>query len=324
MGYKHFTSEQRAELSVLLRAGLEQDEIAILLDKNPSSISREINRNSDERTGNYHAKAAKIKTRLRREESKRKQRKIKNDSDLEKYIILKLKKFWSPEQIAGRLKLKQAKIVVGKDAIYQYIYSAKPGLIKYLRFKKNKYRRRRGTKIREELREEAKKRRIDVRPGIIGKRERIGDWEGDTIIGKDKKSAILTHVERKSGYLMADKLDTRTSNETMAKIIQRFKNIPKFKRFTGTYDNGPEFSSHQEIERFTSMVIYFAFPYHSWERGSNENTNGLLRQFFPKGIPFVNITQEDIDNAVLLLNNRPRKRLDYFTPKEIFSNCTSS
>ena len=157
------------------------------------------------------------------------------------------------------------------------------------------------------------------RPDIINERERIGDWEGDTIIGKERTKRILTHVERKTGYLIADFLPTVSAEIVAEKIAQRFKKLPRQKRHSITYDNGTEFSSHEIIERKTNATVYFANPYHSWERGTNENTNGLLRQFFPKGSSFATITEEDVERAVKLLNRRPRKRLEFSTPYEIFS-----
>lgn len=192
-------------------------------------------------------------------------------------------------------------------------------MVKCLRCQKGKYRRRYGTRIREKQREAKKKRRIDERPEIIEQRVRIGDWEGDTIIGKDRKPAILTHVERRSGLILADKLDRATAEMTKQKTIERFERIPRNKKHTITYDNGSSFSDHDMTEKQTGIKIYFAFPYHSWERGTNENANGLLRQFFPKKINFATITQQDIQKAVGLLNNRPRKRLKYLTPYEIFN-----
>lgn len=152
----------------------------------------------------------------------------------------------------------------------------------------------------------------------MDKRERIGDWEGDTIVGKERTKQILTHVERKSGLLLGDKLEHSTAEETKNKTIERFKTIPKNKKFTSTYDNGTTFSEHEMTEKKTGIEIYFAWPYHSWERGANENANGLLRQFFPKKSSFAMITQEAVDEACGLLNNRPRKRLGYLTPNEVF------
>ena len=234
----------------------------------------------------------------------------------------KIKKYWSPEQIAGRLKRKyplDKSKHIGKDTIYKYIYSKRRDLVKYLRCQKGKYRRRYGTRMREKQREKLKKKRIDARSKVIDKRSRIGDWEGDTVIGKDRKPAILTHVERKSGYLLADKLARATAELTKETVIKRFGRVAKDKKYTITYDNGSEFAEYELIERMIEMDIFFAYAYHSWERGTNENTNGLLRQFFPKKTNFATITQKDIQKIVRLLNSRPRKRLNYATPYEIFN-----
>lgn len=168
------------------------------------------------------------------------------------------------------------------------------------------------------------KKRINTRPEIIEKRERIGDWEGDTIVGKERKLAILTHVDRKSGYLIANKLNKITAEYVNKITIQTFKDFPDNAKQSITYDNGTYFSQYEFIERDTSMDVYFAFPYHSWERGTNENTNGLLRQFYPKKSPFKNITQINLDKYVNLINNRPRKRLHYRTPCEVFNECCTS
>ena len=317
MSYSHLTQDDRIRLSALKRAGLKQCEIARQLKKDPATISRELERNGKD--ANYHAGESKQLAKERRMAAKQGFKKIQNDPELEKYIVKKLKKYWSPEQISGRLKLKNNdKPVISHETIYQYIYNDKPALKKYLRCKKGKYKRRYGTKIRERQREALKKKRIDLRPPEIEQRKEIGHWEGDTIKGKDNSGSILTHVERKSGYLKADKL-VRALAEIVAEMTERrFKRIPRDKKKTTTYDNGTEFSEHEYIEKQTKMDIYFAHPYHSWERGTNENTNGLLRQFFPKKSSFTNISQKDITRAVILINNRPRKRLGYLTPHEVF------
>lgn len=328
MSYKHFTTKERFELSALLKTNrLSQKEIAKELSKSESAISREISRNNSE-DDRYIPGEAIQKTKERYWLANQRFRKIENNEELEKYIISRLKKHWSPEQIAGRLKEKNnQRTIIHHETIYQYIYNKNPKLIKYLRCKKGKYRRRYGTKIRENRREKAKlaNRRIDKRPKIIEDRKRIGDWEGDTIVGEEKTKHILTHVERKSGYLLADKLERATAEETAKKTIARFKKLPKKKRYSCTYDNGNTFAGYESTEKQLCMDIYFAYPYHSWERGTNENTNGLLREFFPKKTPFAKIRQRDIDQAVKLINNRPRKRLSYLTPHEVFNNinCTS-
>lgn len=321
MSYFHFKPEQRNELSALLKAGLTQKRAAELLGKTASAVCQELKRNpADTKTG-YDAGKAKLRAKRKRVAANQRFRKIGNNSWLRNYIIRKIKKYWSPEQISGRLKLKwpDDKIRhIGKDSIYAFIYEERKGLVKYLRCQKGKYRRRYGTRIRIKQREELKKKRIDKRPETVEKRERIGDWEGDTIIGKERTIHILTHVERKSGLLLADKLERGTAEQTKIKTMERFKKIPKNKKRTITYDNGTTFSEYETTEKNTGIEIYFAWPYHSWERGTNENTNGLLRQFFPKKSSFAIITQRQIEEACGLINNRPRKRLDYLTPNEVF------
>lgn len=201
-------------------------------------------------------------------------------------------KYWSPEQIAGRWNKFHKKKHISKDSIYKFVYKKRKDLVKYLRCQKGKYRRRYGTRIREKQREKLKKRRIDQRPEIINERGRIGDFEGDTMIGKDKKPTILTHVERKSGLVLADKLEKGTAKAAKEKTIKRFKQIKKDKKYTITYDNGSVFSEHKTTKEQTGLMIYFAYPYHSWERGCNENANGLLRQFFPKKLTLLQLRKK--------------------------------
>jgi IS30 family transposase len=321
MSYHHFSSEQRNELAVLLRAGFKQNKIAELLSKSPSAVSQELSRNVALTKTGYDAGIAKKKTKSRRVEANQRLKKIDHNPWLKNYIVKKIKRYWSPEQISGRLKIKyknEKEKQIGKDSIYKFLYAERKDLVKYLRCQKGKYRRRYGTRIRQKQRETLKKKRIDQRPEIVEKRERIGDWEGDTIIGKERTKQILTHVERKSGLLVADKLEFSTAEETKKKTVARFETVSKKKKHTLTYDNGTTFSEHELTERETGLTIYFAYPYHSWERGTNENTNGLLRQFFPKKSFFAMITQGQIDWACKLINNRPRKRLNYLTPNEVF------
>ena len=320
MSFKHFTPKNKNELSILLRAGLKQVEVAKLLKKTPSAICQELKRNPANTKTGYSARISKINSRNRRIKANKRFRKLDNNKWLRNYIHVKIKLKWSPEQISGRLKISypdDRSRRIGKDSIYKYIYSERKDLVKYLRCQKGKYRRRYGTRIREKQREKLKKKRIDKRPKEVEEKSRIGDWEGDTIVGKDK-SHILTHVDRKSGYAMADKLIKGLAELTRIKTQERFNKLPKNKKLTITYDNGSIFAEHELTEKKTGIDIYFAWPYHSWERGCNENFNGLLRQFFPKKSSFANIKQEDIEKAVKLINNRPRKRLNYTTPAEVF------
>ena len=322
MSYKHITPDQRNELSALLRANLEKKEIAKVLKKHRTSIWRELRRNpSGKEKKRYNARQAKQLTKERRAKANTRFKKLENNKWLRRYVLKKIKKYWSPEQIAGRLKRQyplSKKKLISKDSIYKFIYEKRPYLVKYLRCQKGKYRRRYGTRIREKQREALKKRRIDSRPEIVELKQRIGDWEGDTVVGKDRKPAILTHAERKSGLLLGDKLERATKEVTKEKTVARFKKVPKNKKHTMTYDNGTEFWEYELMEKETGMTVYFAYPYHSWERGCNENANGLLRQFFPKKSLFAQITQKQIDQAVSLINHRPRKRHNYLTPYEVF------
>lgn len=316
MSHRQLSSKERIVLEKLFYAHIKQKEIAIILHRDKSTISKELSRNKG-KNGRYLAKTAKEKLQKRRTKANQKFKKVASKSSLRQFLIRKLKKYWSPQQISATLSQRYHSIC--HETIYQFVYQERPDLKKYLRGRKGKYRKRHGTINREKEREEAKKRRIDTRPKIVETRKRIGDWEGDTIKGGDKKSAILTHVDRKSGYLIANRLERALSEKVRTVTITEFSQLPKRKLRTITYDNGTEFSDYETTELWLKTDIYFAYPYHSWERGTNENTNGLLRQFFPKGTDFTKITDFELQAAVKLINNRPRKRLNYHTPKEVFS-----
>lgn len=316
MAYQHITTDQRHKIQSYLEIGMDQKEIAACLGKSESAVSREIKNNSYP-DGRYNARHADKLFRQRRKDGKRQTRKLVTDRKLRRAVLRLLKKKKSPEQIAGRRERLKKPYVV-HQTIYNYIYKERPEFGKYLRRKRNHYRRRQGTAERENAREEAKKRRIDQRPATVELRKEIGHWEGDTIRGKEKITAIATHVERVSGYAIADKLDHATAENLKQKTVNSFKQIPEEKKKTETLDNGIEFSAYELMEKGTGMTVYFAHPYHSWERGTNENFNGLLREYFPKGTPFATITQTDVNRAVRELNHRPRKRLNYLTPYEVF------
>lgn len=324
MSYKHITRDKRVELSTLLRAGIKKKEISEQLGIDRTTIWREIKRNKGKR-GEYDVRTAHAKACRRRQEANDKGNKIKNNEDLKRYITKKLRLYWSPEQISGRLKIESEDRGVCHETIYRYIYEQDPELKKYLRQKKGRYRRRHGTKKRRIQASEMMKKRIDQRPSIVEERKRVGDWEGDLVIGKERKKAILTHVDRKSGLLRATKLEQIDSEYVKDKIVSCFQKVSKRHCCTVTYDNGSSFAKHDLVEREANVEVYFAYPYRSWERATNENTNGLLRQFYPKKSPFKEITQKNLDKIVSLINNRPRKRLHYRTPLEVFhQRCTSS
>lgn len=319
MGMLHiqFNRVTRIELAILLTTGKNQTECSKILGISRTNVCLEINRNKDA-DGIYRGVSAHKKYLQRRKGVKKKYRKIENNPKLRTYIESKLKLKWSPEQIAGRLK-KDGITHVVHETIYTYIYKTEPTLCMYLRCKKNKYRRKRGSIARIQRNKASKIKLIDERDPIVDLRTRVGDWEGDTVVGKEKTQRILTYVERKTGYAKALKLDIVSAEIVQEKTVSIFKYIPKEKRLTLTRDNGVEFGDLDiDLEIKTNMQVYRAHPYHSWERGTNENWNGLLREFFPKGMLFASITQYDIDRAVKLLNDRPRKRLGYATPREEF------
>ena len=239
--------------------------------------------------------------------------------DLEKYILKKIEFYWSPKQISGRWRLETHE-KLSKDTIYRYIYFHHSELIrKYFRRKGKKYCNHRGIRFQDKY-QLINRRMIDRRPKSVEKRFHIGHWEWDTIVWVrwGSKEVILTNVERKTGYLLATKLSRGTGENVLYATTQLFCVLPRYKRKTMTYDNWREFSAHRMIEYETKMTVYFAHPYHSWERGSNENTNWLLRQFIPKKTDFKDTTEEQIQYYTELINHRPRERLWWLTPHEAF------
>jgi IS30 family transposase len=323
MSHHHLTREQRSELGALKAAGLKQCEIATQLGVHPSTISRELRRCQTRNKSGYHAATAALLARQRRARANGLRRKLICDPKLRRYVAAKLRLDWSPEQICGRLA-RQGKARLCHETIYAWIYRDEPHLKGHLRHGGTHYRRRRGTNKRWYEREKRRRRWIDDRPGIVAARLRLGDWEGDTVVGTDQKSRLLTYTERKSGYELAATLSRATFPELSDKTVQLFANLPTKKKQTLTLDNGREFNQFEYIEATTGLIIYFCHPYRSWERGTNENTNGLLRQYFPKKTSLEFVTQAELDRAVARLNTRPRKRLGYRTPAEVFrENCVS-
>lgn len=233
-----------------------------------------------------------------------------------RFIKKELIQHKSPEQIAGILKKK--KRTLAPSTIYRYIDERAPHLKMYLRSQKGRYRRKYGTKMRETEREKTKKRRIDERPNIIERRGRIGDFEGDTLMGRDKRVRVVSFVDRRSGYLIAFLLPKMHAELLTSLAWNHLKRIPKRKRKSITLDNGTEFSDWEHLEKKSGMTIYFAYPYHAWERGTNENTNGLLRQYFPRSLDFNLMTGKELQHVVRRLNNRERKRLKFKSPHQVF------
>jgi len=247
---------------------------------------------------------------------------IEKWSELEWYILEKIQKYYSPKQISWRWRIRSNE-ALSKDTIYSYIYNTHRELIKkFFRRKGKKYVHKRKQKYQIQQR-----RSIHRRPKSIERRTTLGHWESDTVVGKRKtltKKVILTHVERKSWFLIARVLNSSHSNNVVNATIEDFSNLPKYKRKSMTFDNWREFAYHYDIEREINITIYFADPYKSYQRWTNENTNWLLRQFLPKWSDFESLTEQELQEYVALINNRPRERLWFMTPNEVFNNKIKS
>jgi len=320
MSYHQLTQTKRIEIAVLQRAGLSLRTIATQIGYSHSTVSRELRRHSWHNPSGYDARQARLQLKRKRLSANQHRRKLSTNKKLVSIVENKLRANWSPEQIAGWLKATHSYLYVCTQTIYDWIYTHGRGLMSHLHCRKGKYRRTRQNTLRKQKRAEiASLRNISKRPKRIELRKLYGDWEGDTIHGSNHSGYIATHVDRKSGYLTARVLpkEQYSSSGFAAATEQCFGHITPQYRRTLTLDNGPEMKAPETIERTTGVKVYYANPYHSWERGTNENTNGLLRFYFPKKSSFKNITQEELDLAVKEINTRPRKRLGYKSPVEL-------
>ncbi len=317
--YRHLTYEQRCQISVLLRSEgfISQTKIAELIGSNQSTVSREIKYNSGKR--GYFPKQAHNMAVLRRHKASSSA--IKLTPELEVYIESKLKLQWSPEQISGRM-VKSDITKISTERIYQHIWRDKRNggtLYKHLRRSGKKYNKRASKTAGRGLIPNCVG--IEERPDIVETKKRVGDFEVDTIVGRNHRGAILSIVDRVTKLTLLVLLPRGTAKNVLNAMIAAL-NPFKENVLTITSDNGKEFARHEEIAKELSAGFYFAHPYCSWERGLNENTNGLVRQYLPKKTDFTTITQSDVDKIQHLLNTRPRKTLGYQTPSEVFSNAT--
>jgi IS30 family transposase len=314
MTYTQLTQEQRYQIYALLKMEHSQTEIAIGLGVHKSTINREVRRNRGKR--GYRPKQAHRFTLKRRRNAATK----RIPAEIWTRIDEKLRQDWSPEQVSGWLK-KNTDTVVCHEWIYQHIYKDKRSggdLYKHLRCQKKRRKRvgdydRRG-KIPNQV-------SIEQRPEIVEQRERIGDWEGDTIIGAGRQGAIVTLVERKSRFTLLKQVANRTAAAVEEAILDLLRPY-QAATHTITFDNGKEFANHQSIAKKLQAEVYFAHPYASWERGTNENTNGLIRQYVPKGSDFSSLSVDLISFVKERLNDRPRKCLDFLTPHMVFSQLS--
>jgi transposase, IS30 family len=309
--YNQLNQIQRYQIEILKKAGNNQKEIAILLGVAPSTIGRELKRNKGKK--GYRPKQAQIKAESRRQQAPRT---LKMTPALIVLIEDMILLDWSPEQISGTLKEEQD-ISISHERIYQHIWTDKlngGSLYKHLRQSGKKRKQYASKDKRGQIRNRVS---IDDRPMIVNEKTRIGDWEIDTVIGKNHQGALVTIVDRVSKLTLIKKVASKHADVVTAATITLLRPYLD-KTLTITADNGKEFSGHEKMKAALDADVYFAHPYSSWERGLNENTNGLIRQYFIKGSSFENITDKDVEEVMEKLNHRPRKTLNYKTPHSVF------
>jgi transposase, IS30 family len=310
LSYTQLTREQRYQIYALKKADHNQAEMASIIGVHKSTISRELSRNCGQRS--YRPRQAQELTAARKLSARRAR------IEPATWVLIEslLRQQWSPEQISGRLKLEQNQSV-SHERIYQHIYRDKQqGGTLHLNLRCQKKRRKRyGSRDRRgRIPNQVS---IEERPPIVQEKRRIGDWEADTIIGRHHRQAILSLVERRSKLTRLKKVERNTADLVTGASLALLGELAEGVH-TITSDNGREFAGHDEIAHGLQAKFYFAHPYSSWERGLNENTNGLVRQYFPKKHDFSKITEKQLDRVVERLNNRPRKTLGYKTPNEVF------
>lgn len=316
-GYHHVTRDIRSQIYALKAIDMPLREIAKIVERDVSTISREIKRNMGGR--GYRYKQANEKAIERRQKASKQSKKL--TPEIIAYIEEKLHEKWSPEQISGRLK-HDGKTSVSYETIYQHVWANKRlggDLYKHLRHNGKKYNKRGSGKAGRGC----IPNRVDIseRPAIVEQKSRLGDWEGDTIIGARHQGAIVSYVDRCSKFTVLKKIANKTAElVTQATFEKLGQGLPVL---TITYDNGKEFSDHGKIAKALNTECYFAQPYHSWERGLNEHTNGLVRQYFPKATDFSTFTDQDVQFVAEKLNHRPRKVLNYLTPMEVQVSMTN-
>jgi len=316
MSYTHLTAFERGQIQALLEEGRSVNHIARGLRRSPSTVSREMRRN---RTPHgYDAQKAQQRYQTRRKDC-RPARKLEH-RPMWDYVVEKLPLYWSPQQVAGRLPLdypQDPHMRISHETLYRALYSDErlAPLIACLRQARPKRRNRGQGKSQRCI--IPQRTSIHDRPPQVQQRSRFGDWEGDLVMGKNQQGAVVSLVGRKSLMLLARKVRSKRSEEVVSAIIAAMEDLPASWARTVTFDNGSEFYHHQRITTELGVATYFADPYAAYQRGTNENTNGLLRQYLPKGMDFEALTQRQLDAIVDELNNRPRKTLGYRSPYEV-------
>lgn len=320
--YGHFTADERDRIAHLWAKGHPLSEIARRLDRHKSSISREIRRNSSKTFGLYLAHKAQGRAQERASESHKRPR--LKQKQIRSYVHTKMKLGWSPEQIAGRLPIDRPGQSISTETIYQYVYD--PGVRKDLdlvRFLPRRHKKRQQKGHRSTHKSSHIPNRIDIlkRPKHIGARKQFGHWETDAAVSRQSKAAINMTCERKSRYSIITKMKQKSARHTVRSVSRALRAFPGKARRTLTYDNGSENTDHDTINDQLGTRSYFCQPYHSWEKGTVENTIGLLRRVFPKKTDFATVSQRELTRLQIRLNNRPRKCLSFKTPKEVFQRC---
>ena len=307
--YKQLTQEQRYQIYALKKMGHNQTEIANCIGVNKSTIGRELKRNQGQR--GYRPQQAHSLAMGRRRKGRCRIR-----AETWGLIEAKIRLDWSPDQIADWL-LKHPHIQVSHEWIYQYILSDKQAggdLYKHLRCQKKRRKRYGSRDRRGKL---PNRRSIEERPKLVDQRQRLGDWEVDTLLGKGRRQAVLTLTERKSRFALLRKVDRRTAELVSNAVIDLLHPLAD-RSHTITADNGKEFAEHERIAQELGLDFFFAHPYAAWERGSNENMNGLVRQYIPKNRDLTSVTNDELEEIMIKLNHRPRKCLDFKSPFEVF------
>lgn len=323
MSYAHLNPRERLSIFYLKQAGLSNRDIGIKLGRSHTTISRELKRNK-RIIGCYCDQSAQKQADLNKSTPRHHRRLFYKK--LKVYIIKKLKLGWSPQIIAGRIQrdyYQNKKMRISTEAIYQWIYkdAVNGGLMYKLLIRSHKKRRKQ--KKYGSLRGLIPNRvDISMRSVAVDKKQRYGDWEGDTVVGHRHSGRLVTHVERKSRYLLCSKTKDGTAESFNQASLKLFSKMPLAYRKTLTLDNGKENAAFSKLEENLGFKIYFAKPYASWERGCNENTNGLIRRYFPKGTDFLKVSHQALAKVIDLLNHRPRKCLNYRTPFEVFNSIT--
>ena len=315
MTYRQLASEERYMLAALRRQGLNQAEIARAMRRHRSTICRELRRNSTRADGRYRAFTAQERTNGRRARSRRNLRFSAADFAMVDELLCQQ---WSPEQVAGYLR-QTGRLLISHETIYRHVWRDKrTGGTLYTHLRGARKRRRKRYGAYDSRGRLAGKRMISERPAEVETRAHSGHWEADTVAGAGARDCIVTLVERKTGLVLIGKLKDRSAKSLSQRVTRLIRQHGgAFK--TVTADNGTEFHDYQRIEERTGVTFYFARPYHSWERGSNENANGLIRQYLPKGVSMAGLSQPQCNAIARTLNTRPRKRLGFRTPLECFN-----